>query len=44
MSRHDIVFQHPVALLKDLICKDSLEGATSYYACRLLMCYVVTLL
>jgi hypothetical protein len=34
-SRINIVFQHPVILVNNLICMGSLEGAASYGVCKL---------
>jgi hypothetical protein len=41
-SVYNIIFQHPVALVNDLTCRGSLEGATSCCGRRLLVSYVVT--
>jgi hypothetical protein len=41
---NDITFQHPVALVNNLICRDSLEDATSSCAHTLMVCYVVILI
>jgi hypothetical protein len=41
---NNIIFQHPVALVNDLVSRGSPQGATSSRARRLLLCYFVTLL
>jgi hypothetical protein len=38
----NIIFQHSVALINDLNCRDSLEGATC--CCARSICYLVTFL
>jgi hypothetical protein len=40
----NIIFQHPVVLLSDLICRGSLEFATSCGVRKLLVRHVVTFL
>jgi hypothetical protein len=37
----NIVFQHPVALVNDLICRVSFEGTASCCVCRLVVCHAV---
>jgi hypothetical protein len=40
---HNIIFQHPVALVNDLICRGGAGDANSCRARRLCVCYLVTI-
>lgn len=40
----NIMFQHPIAVVNDLICRGSLEGVISLRARRLLVCSFITFL
>jgi hypothetical protein len=40
----DIIFQHPVALVNNLVCMGNLDAANSCHAHRLLVCYVASVL